>query len=391
MVQDTEILLDSLFLEYESILNGRLDNIDYLLESVIDTINATAGVDGVITSALGSDGAIAIAISDNATSVKTTLETEAKNVGITLSDAMSNIWTIGDGNIKSVLTTYSSNFNDKSTTIISTLNGIKADVNSMVSVLNKEATTKTNSSKTTTSSKNSSSASSSSTSNKSNTTNTSSSSSNITDDTLMGIASAIWVYGSASGWGNNPFRENKLTNKIGASNAKKVQNYINAYGSSGKLYNLWIQKGKNLDKYKYNAFKSGAKDINLRQFAWTQENGTEFIIRPSDGAILTPIAKGDSVLNANASNNIWDMANSPAEFIKDNLDLGGANIPNNSNIQNNCVQNFDKIVFNMPNVKNYEQLLSEMQKDKNFERLVLSMTVDQMAGKSKLGKNKAIR
>ena len=125
--------------------------------------------------------------------------------------------------------------------------------------------------------------------------------------------------------------------------------------------------------------------------AWTQENGREFIVRPSDGAILTPIAKGDSVLTAAASNNIWNMANSPAEFIKDNLKLSANNVPNNSNSQNNYTQHLDKVVFNLPNVKNYEQLLSEMQKDKNFERLILSMSIDRLAGKSSLAKGKSVR
>ena len=55
------------------------------------------------------------------------------------------------------------------------------------------------------------------------------------------------------------------------------------------------------------------------------------------------------------------------------------------------VQNFDKVVFNLPNVKNYDELLVAMQKDKNFERLVSSMTVDRIAGKSSLAKGKSIR
>lgn len=398
-ISDTEALLDNLYIEYETILNTRLDNIDYLLEQVIESVNTVAGVDGIITSALGSDGALAIAIGDNAVSVKTTLETEAKNVGTTLSTAMSNIWTVGDGNIKSVLTSYGVNFDSKSATIITTLNGIKTSVNNVVSSLNKEAEKKVAENKTSTSAKKkpTGGTATSSTNNKTNNTtsnktqSTSGNKANITDNTIMGIASAIWVYGSGSGWGNNPFRENKLNSKIGSANAKKVQQYINSYGSSGKLYDFWVKNGKNLDKYKYNAFKTGEKDIGLTQLAWTQENGKEFIVRPSDGAILTPIAKGDSVLNANASSNIWDMANSPAEFIKNNLNLGTANVPNSSNVNNNYTQQIGNVVFKMDNVKNYEEMLSTMQKDKNFERLILSMSIDRIAGKSALAKGKAIR
>ena len=139
------------------------------------------------------------------------------------------------------------------------------------------------------------------------------------------------------------------------------------------------------------AYSTGKKNFLGDEIAWTQDGGEEFIIRPSDGAILTPVAKGDSILTSAASNNIWDMANSPAEFIKDNLNLGVANVPNNSNVNNTYTQNFENVVFSMPNVKNYEQLISEMQRDPKFEKLVLAMTVNQIAGKSKLAKNKTIR
>ena len=84
-------------------------------------------------------------------------------------------------------------------------------------------------------------------------------------------------------------------------------------------------------------------------------------------------------------------SNSPAEFIRDNLNFAASNIPNNSNVQSNYTQHFDNITFNMPNVKNYSELLSEMQKDSNFEKLILAMTINQVAGKSKLAKGKAIR
>ena len=135
----------------------------------------------------------------------------------------------------------------------------------------------------------------------------------------------------------------------------------------------------------------GKKKISNNEYAWTQENGQEYIVRPSDGAILTPVAKGDSVLNATASGNIWQMANNPVEFIKNNLGLDSANIPNGANVQSNYTQNLDKVVFNLPNVKNYDELLSAMQKDKNFERLILSMSIDRIAGKSSLAKGKSIR
>lgn len=368
-ISDQSALLDELYLEYENILNTRLDNIDGLISDVIAEVN------------------------NNASTISSTLTTVATDVGTQLSSAMSSVWS-ADGTGKAVVDLYGVDFQNKLTTINSTLSGIKSSVASMVAEADKEAEEKVEEPKTQPSSvadptKGSNGNKGNNSNNNSN--NNSDKERNITDDTIKGIAAAIWIYGKNSGWGNNPFRENKLSNKIGASNAKKVQDYINKYGANGNLYNFWVSKGKNLNNYKYNAFKLGAKDIDEIQLAWTQEQGQEFIIRPSDGAILTPIAKGDSVLTSAASSNIWNMANSPAEFIKDNLNLGVANAPNNSNVQSSYTQHFENITFSMPNVRNYEQLLSEMQKDKNFERLVMSMTVDQIAGKSSLAKNKSIR
>lgn len=388
-ITDQQKLLDSLYTEYESMLNERLDRSDDLVRQVIDSINATAGENGYVTSALGAEGAIATALGGNAATIKETLEKEATNVGTKLSDAMNSIWTTGE---RPVLTMYGDGFQNKQTTTNSVLGGIKISVDSMVASLNKEAAKKTTANKTSTSAKKNPTTT--TNKNNSNTANKNSSNVNsktITEDTLKSIAAAIWVHGSKAGWEDDPTRKNKLSAKLGAANAKKVQEYINKYGANGELFKYWYSNNKSLDKYKYSAFKLGAKKINESQLAWTQEKGQEYIIRPSDGAILTPVAKGDSVLTAQASNNIWQMANSPAEFIKDNLNLSAANVPNNSNVQNSYIQNLDKVVFNMPNVHNYQEFLSEMQKDKNFERLVESMTIGKIAGKSSLAKGKAIR
>ena len=392
-INDSSALLDGLYLEYETILNTRLDNIDYLLEQVIDSINAAASAEGTIATALGSEGALAIAIGNNTMSIGETLKTEVGNVGAKLSSAMNSIW-LADGSGKAVLDYYGQDFQSKATTTNDALNKIKVDIAAMVDDIDKDAKKKVESNKTSTSAKKNpttSGGNSNGNNNNNKNNNGQSDKPKITEDTLKGIASAIWIYGSDSGWGNNPFRENKLKQKIGEANANKVQDIINSQGLSGKLYDFWIKNGQNLDKYKFNAFKSGAKDIDVSQLAWTQENGREFIIRPSDGAILTPVAKGDSVLNATASGNIWQMANNPAEFIKNNLGLEDANIPNNANVNNNITQNFENITFSMPNVRGYNELLTEMQRDPKFEKLILSMTIDQIAGKSSLAKGKAIR
>ena len=387
-ISDTSTLLDELYLQYQNTINERIDNIDFLLQQVIDGINAAAGAEGTITGALGSDGVIASLLRSNTSTIGETLKTEVGNVGAKLSTAMSNIW-LGDGSGKAVIDLYGKDFQGKQTTTNNVLNNIKSDVAAMVDDVDKDAKKKVTAPKTQPSTQ------ANPTNNTPKAPPTNNQSSNnakaLTDDKLKGIAASIWIYGDGSGWGNDPIRSGKLTKKFGLETAKKVQSIIDSQGASGELYKFWIKKNKNLDAYKYSAFKLGAKDIDKSQLAWTQEQGQEYIVRPSDGAILTPVAKGDSVLTSAASSNIWQMANSPAEFIKDNLGIGSAGVPNNSTVQNSYSQTIENVVFRMDNVKNYDEMLSALQSDKNFERLVESMSLGKIAGKSSLAKGKAIR
>ena len=400
-ISDQQILLDNLFLEYENILNSRLDNIDFLLQQVIDGINATAGqvidginatagAEGTLTSALGAEGAIAQAIVSavgEKGTVKGILNTELGAVGTKLSTAMNNIWSVGEGNAKSILTMYGNNFQTQQTTTNNTLNSIKASVDKMANASDKEAQKKITANKTSGSDKKDP------TKDNAPTPTPKPSTSNSTGDGKPKVGDKVkFVSGQY-------YYDSQGKKPLGSRNRGK-QVYITSINTAKwATHPIHISTGKKLGtgdlgwlkKEQISGYATGKKKISNNEYAWTQEKGQEFIVRPSDGAILTPVAKNDSVLNAKASNNIWDMANNPTDFIKNNLGLDTANIPNDVNINNNVTQNFENVVFSMPNVRNYEEMLSTMQKDKNFERLVLSMTFDQVAGRSKLTKNKAIR
>ena len=384
-------LLDALYTEYELILNTRLDNIDYLLSQVIDSINLAASADGNIATALGSEGAISIAVSNNATSIKDTLTSEAKNVGTTLSSAMNNIWSVGEGNAKSVLTMYGEDFKTKSATIITTLNGIKSSVNSMVASLNKEATKKTAANKTTTSAKkdpikNSTTVKKPTTTTKKPTSSSGDGKPKVGDK--VKFVSGQYYYDSQ---GKKPLGskyqgKQVYITKINTAKWATHPYHISTGTKLGKGDLGWLRLNQ------LSGYATGKQNFLDDEIAWTQEGGKkEFIVRPSDGAILTPVAKGDSILTSAASNNIWNMANNPAEFIKDNLGIGSASVPSAQNVNNNITQHFENITFSLPNVHGYNDLLREMQSDPKFEKLVLSMTVDRIAGRSKLAKGKSIR
>lgn len=366
-IEDTSKLLDSLYLEYETILNARLDNIDALVMQQIEYIN------------------------QNAMNIQGTITENADKVGYQLSEEMKNIWNAGNvdenGNkISNVIQMYGEKFSQNNTTVNTVLNNIVVKIQDMISKLDSIAKDKVNQAGNSSASK----------------PNNNNGNNNKPTPTppppqpakpkadAYGIAGSIWVLGgSKSGWGNDPTRSSKLTKAYGADFARQVQSIINNTFATGR----W-DRGRDYSaytSYKLLGYKDGKRKLGSDEYAWTQENGAEMIVRPSDGAILTPLAKNDSVLTSAASSNIWNMANNPADFIKNNLgvDVGDAPISGSSN--NSYTQNIDKVVFNMPNVKNYDDIIRQMSKDKNAQRLLQSMTIDQIAGGSKLAKYKAVK
>lgn len=458
-ISDQKQMLDTLYLEYETILNTRLDNIDALISDMIIEINA------------------------NASGINTTLQEAATSVGYTLSTEMQNIWTLAttqmqndaakrveettrvvnelvangklshedaeriiaelgkgessgvtnatniinqlveDGKLstsnadllkttmtttgneyKGVVTTYGNNFSNAQTTTNSALRIINTNLQSMITQLNSIAKTKVASAKVSsaTTSKQATAG-----VNKTQPTKTQPAKSQPakseptkTQPAKSGGDGVAKIGDKVKYVSGKYYYDPQGKDPLGSKNLGKEVYITNINKHSWATHPIHISTGNKLGKgdlgwlkkSQISGYAIGKEKFFDDEIAWTQEgNKKEFIVRPSDGAILTPIAKGDSVLNAVASKNIWDMANNPAEFIRDNLSFGATNVPNNNSNSQSVYQNFDKIVFNLPNVQNYEQLLSSMQKDKNFERLISSMTIDRLAGKSSLAKGKAIR
>jgi len=94
----------------------------------------------------------------------------------------------------------------------------------------------------------------------------------------------------------------------------------------------------------YTGYASGTKRVDKDKLAWTQENGKEIIVRKSDGAILTPLSKGDSVIPNNLSNNLFDWGlSSPKEFA-DSLSLKTPVIPNVQSTTPSIEQHIDSLL-----------------------------------------------
>lgn len=109
-----------------------------------------------------------------------------------------------------------------------------------------------------------------------------------------------------------------------STGAGKSKYYVSdLYGNDTEWYNSYEEASKALDKlktqnYNYKAYAKGSKFIPKEQLGWTQDKGSEMIIRPSDGAILTPLKRGDAVANAALTENLFKWGEiSPESFMPD--------------------------------------------------------------------------
>ena len=176
---------------------------------------------------------------------------------------------------------------------------------------------------------------------------------------------------------------------------KNGRAFQNGSFSSGKTTYYFNKDGYLLDKkggkpkvFSKIQYKTGVYGITQDQLAWTQENKKEeAIIRPSDGAILTPLSQGDSVLNAKATKALFEFANNPDEYFKSYTDGSNYNdVPTINNTMNGDMN----IQFNIngANITDYDTFKKQLTSDPQFERLLRSMTTDRLFGGSSLKKYK---
>lgn len=334
-LQDSGELLDKMYEKYEEILNERLDDVDLLMEDMVAEVNNNTSV-------------IAKAISD-----------AAKEVGYNISQANNTAWG-SNGDINSSTNT--------------AISGVESEHNRSVD---------TSANTTIPDAANSPEASGTTQNNEK---------LNIGDKVTLKKNSAYYS-GSTKDSKKAGTVSKAQTLYITAINPNNKYPYRLSWradrtldGTHNKPDLGWIKNKSNLSGY-----ASGVEELYNDELAWTQEKGTEFIMRRSDGAILTPLAQGDGVLNAVASKNLWNMANNPADFIRDNLGLDDVAVPSSGNVHNNIENNFDKVVFSLPSVTNYDEFKKAMVKDKDIDRFIKSITLDRLAGKSSLAKYKSVR
>ena len=352
-IEDQKEILSAIQDDYEKVLDAYLEDTEKVIADSVNSVNK------------------------NAIEIGKTLTEGAKTVGYDLSQEMNRIWTDENG----IFATNFKGVKEK----LDVLSGIKTDINTLIVEQEKKIVeelqklTGTDGTFTT---------------------------------TLTGIKSILETISSkmdnintgGSGSGGVDFinRPNTYTGKLNTdsslvdllkynnfdssvsarANYYKQMGFTDAYTSSSeqnKAMLEWLKK----NGYGVKEYASGGRNLN-KQVAWTQEDGTEYIIRPSDGAILTPLAQGDSVLTSEASKNLWNMANNPMEFIKDNLTVSLPNVTTNSS--GGSVENNIHMSLSLPGVSNYQEFVTQLQSDKKFEKMIVDVTSSALTGSNSLSK-----
>ena len=130
----------------------------------------------------------------------------------------------------------------------------------------------------------------------------------------------------------------KAANDLSAAQSATVGNAIN------QLLSFYGINPVSTDINQYIGYASGTKRVDRDKMAWTQENGQEVIVRKSDGAILTPLNRGDAVIPNDLSNNLfaWGKEN-PQEFA-DSLIRGIPDVPNVQSSTPSIEQHYDSLI-----------------------------------------------
>lgn len=124
-------------------------------------------------------------------------------------------------------------------------------------------------------------------------------------------------------------------------------------------------------------YASGTKGVDKNKVAWTQENGGEIIIRKSDGAILTPLKQGDSVIPNGLSDHLFEWGKYRPNEFADNL--ATKLVEPNAQAQNVVVeQHFDNLLNVEGNVDS--TVVTDLEKfAKSFYQGAYKYTVSEIA------------
>lgn len=146
---------------------------------------------------------------------------------------------------------------------------------------------------------------------------------------------------------------------------------------------VWIN-GK---QYRFNSkgywYAKGTKGVPFNQLAYTQEDGQELVYRTDSGALLTPLGQGDMVFTNAMTQRLWEIASGTTPFSSANLSA--------PDVSSNLTQNVsaeNTFNFNLPNVTNADEFIDELKNNERFEKIVQEVSIGRLMGNNKLNKYK---
>lgn len=406
-ISDQKEILDSIFTDYEKFMDSRMENIDTLFEKAMAEANLnTSTISSVISEEVknvgyeintGIDGAF-----NSITEGKSSLSTDIQGVESQIENDTSVITNSQNAETQRIVEKLDKNdvtqdveninkdtkdtkektddISDNTDSIKSKFNILNTTVSSISTILNRISTTiQTISTKIySLSSKSSSSPS-----------GTSSGKTSSSSNGSVNFIKKVDTYDKSKLNTQYSIEDLLRYNDFDSSQSARA-GYYSQMGYSDIYKGTAEQNRKMIAWMIQHGYKGYAKGgYNLKkQTAWTQENGLEYILRPSDGAILTPLAKGDSVLNAEASKNIWDMANMPGKFIMENLT--NIAMPDFSKLSaSGSIRNeFGDISINIPleNVTDVNSFLREFQSNPKVEAIIKDVMANALGNGSSFAK-----
>lgn len=371
-LSDQESLLDDLYDQTETWINGRLDNIDGLVYQSIEATNANTSI-------------ISQTISDTATAL-----------GYTLSTSMESIWNSDEGGfnkINNVVKAYgdilygtqntiNTSISNCTTTVQTALKSIDDDILKMIDILNAEAKAHAES---------------------------------IAQEQEQAESSQEdhddyeWNPSPAPEPENNKvtlngglfyedsYKGGKTGNSVSQWTGREVE--VTHTSSTGMVHIVDAQTGTILgwvDPNQLQGYATGTTNAR-RGFNMVSEAGDEIVLDNNGNAVLAkgkqlyPFEGGETVINAAETANMLKNNLVP---LNEHALLGNmVKKSNYSSLQGlhssgGNISNDIKMNISLPNVTDYDSFVTKLKSDKRFEKIVQSMTVDQVLNKNSLFKNK---
>lgn len=367
-ISETEKLLDTLYTNYEETLNTRLDNIDALIETVSNSVNE--GFD----------------------TVKDTLFSTSEKLGYDLTDSMNKIYGVeSDGFLKitdqmvNSSNGISQNIINSSNSIINAINSIKDTINKMKDVAEQKAnlTVKPTQSVSVSSPTPTPAPSPTPPPTQSSSSSSSSGGSGGNGNAEIGDKVTLLArnrfYQDSYGNGKSGYKDNDTQVYITSINLRGSKPYHISKGNRLGMQDLgWI------DLKGLRGYRTGSRSIPYNQLAWTQEDGSELMYSSKDGAMLTPLGRGDKVFTKEMSDTLYDFARANVGI---NFNTT-RNIPQFKPKEVVSVSNDNNISINLPGVTNYQEFKQQLQNDDRFASFIQQITIGEALGKNTLKRKK---